>query len=70
MGGTAVVGLHSILWYLTVATALAGGGLSLAAYRARAAGPNGARSSNRLYLLSYILMSVSIGLFAAGGLLR
>lgn len=63
-------GLQPLLWYLVVATALAGGGLSLMAYRARRRDGARARSANRLYLLSYILMSVSIALFAIGGLLR
>lgn len=60
--------LPSVLWYLIVATALAGGALSLAAYHARSRGPAG--GSNRLYLVSYILMSVSIALFAVAGLMR
>ena len=54
----------SLLWYLTVATAVAGGALSLLAPR------RGARAGERLYLLSYVLMSLSIALFAVGGLLR
>lgn len=65
-----MVGLESLLWYLMVATALAGGGLSLSAYRARALGANRARSANRLYLLSYILMSISMAWFDVGSLLR
>lgn len=64
------MGVESLLWYLTVAAAVAGGGVSLAATRARALdGPRPPRA-NRLYLLSYILMSVSMALFAIGGFFR
>lgn len=65
-----MIGPQSLLWYLLVASALAAAGLSLAAYRTRSRGGAGARSANRLYLLSYILMSVSMALFALGGLIR
>jgi hypothetical protein len=52
-----------------VATALAGGGLSLAAYRMRTAPAGAPGRSNRLYLASYILMSLSIALFTVAGFL-
>lgn len=63
------MGLRPLLWSLTVATALAGGGLSLAAYRMRTAPAGAPGRSNRLYLASYILMSLSIALFTVAGFL-
>lgn len=64
------MGLEFLLWYLIMGTAVAGGGLSLAAFRARETGPAGNRTAGRLYMLSYILMSVSMALLALRALLQ
>jgi hypothetical protein len=44
--------------------------LSIAAYMVRSQGAGAARVADRLYLLSYVLMSVSIAIFAVRGILR
>jgi small neutral amino acid transporter SnatA (MarC family) len=62
--------LFSLLWYALVGTAVLGAVLSIAAYMVRSQGPGAARVADRLYLLSYVLMSVSIAIFAVRGLLR
>lgn len=61
------------LWYAAITTALTGGGVSVAAFviRSKRGESNDiARKSHILYLISYILMSVSIFLIAFRGLVQ
>ncbi len=56
--------------YVVITTAILGGVLSVRAYRLRAQGPATARAADRLYLLSYVITSLSIAAFAVSGFLR
>lgn len=63
----------SIAWLSTVATAVAGGAVSLAAYRIASKGAGDERARRRahaLYVASYALMSVSVLLVALRGFVR
>jgi len=61
------------LWYAAITTALAGGGVSVAAFvfrSKRGECSDIARRSHILYLISYILMSISIFFIAFRGLVQ
>jgi len=60
-----------VLWLLCVATAIAGGAMSLYAAsleRKERSGAGHGRNARRLMLGSYVLMTVSIVIFAVRGL--
>lgn len=64
---------QDVLWYAAVASAFSGGIVSVIAYsfRTRHEGNDeNARKTHLLYLVSYILMSVSIFFIAFRGLLQ
>ena len=62
----------ALLWIAAVTSALAGGVASTAAYWTRRRNPTDERAHHRshiLYLLSYILMSISVFFVALRGLI-
>lgn len=61
---------HFWLWLLTVATAVAGGALSIwgtSLQRREASHSGSGRTGYRVVMASYVLMSISIGVFVIRG---
>lgn len=61
------------LWYAAIGTAVAGGIVSLSAFFLRTRhsdDPESSRKAHILYLISYILMSISIFFMAFRGLVQ
>lgn len=67
-----LIGWQDVLWYAAIASAFAGGIVSVTAYSVRTRhedNDENARKVHILYLISYILMSVSVFFVAFRGLL-
>ncbi len=65
--------LQDALWYAAIAAGVAGGGVSVAAFvirTKRGEREETAHKTHILYLISYILMSVSIFFIAFRGLIQ
>lgn len=62
-----------VLWYVAIASAFAGGIVSVTAYGIRTRhedNDENARKAHILYLISYILMSISVFFIAFRGLMQ
>ncbi|MDH3670502.1 MAG: hypothetical protein OES46_04990 [Gammaproteobacteria bacterium] len=58
-----------LLWWPMVIAAVAGGILSIAAYWFQQANPERRKTADRVYMASYVLMSISVLLFVTRGIL-
>lgn len=64
-----VIDWDQLLWWLMVIAAVGGGVLSVAAYWFQRASPESRKTGDRMYIVSYVLMSISVLLFAARGMI-
>jgi hypothetical protein len=60
---------ENVLWWSMLTTAIGGGVLSMVAYYFPRENPARRKTGERMYIASYVLMSISMVLFAVRGFL-